>query len=133
VAASPRSPLTRAGHSSARHASQKLSPGQTGWLGADLRKAEPHLARISPAGPGAVLVCSDGLWNYRTDAAGLASMAMPAALTDPRAAASALVTFAIEAGGADNVTVVIAPFPPPEPAAPTCATATEETRIDEPA
>ncbi len=105
----------------------------TGWIGADLREAEPHLARISPAGPGAVLVCSDGLWNYRTDAAGLASMAMPAALTDPRAAASALVTFAIEAGGADNVTVVIAPFPPPEPAAPTCATATEETRIDEPA
>jgi serine/threonine protein phosphatase PrpC len=39
-------------------------------------------------------------------------MALPTALTDPLAAAQALVTFAIEAGGRDNITVILAPFPP---------------------
>jgi serine/threonine protein phosphatase PrpC len=37
---------------------------------------------------------------------------MPGALTDPLAAAQALVTFAIDAGGRDNITVILAPFPP---------------------
>lgn len=99
----------------------------TGWIGADLSEARPHVTRISPDGAGAVLLCSDGLWNYRPEAAGLAAMAMPAALADPLSAASALVRFAVEAGGADNVTVVLAPFPPPDLAAATVQT-TEETR-----
>jgi len=58
------------------------------------------------------MLCSDGLWNYQPDAAKLAGLAMPAALTDPLGAAQALVTFAIESGGRDNITVVLAPFPP---------------------
>ena len=59
-----------------------------------------------------LLLCSDGLWNYQPEAAGLAGLALPGALTDPLGAATALVTFALEAGGADNITVVLAPFPP---------------------
>jgi serine/threonine protein phosphatase PrpC len=84
----------------------------TGWIGADLSEAKPHLTTFAPEGPGAVLLCSDGLWNYQQDAAGLAARALPAALTDPLTAARELVTFAIESGGGDNITVVIVPFPP---------------------
>ncbi|HEY6297462.1 MAG TPA: protein phosphatase 2C domain-containing protein, partial [Streptosporangiaceae bacterium] len=54
----------------------------TSWLGADLAEPEPHLSRFEPVGRGVVLVCSDGLWNYRPGAAGLAELALPAALSD---------------------------------------------------
>jgi serine/threonine protein phosphatase PrpC len=83
----------------------------TRWLGADLPEPEAHVTRFSPAGPGVVLVCSDGLWNYRPDADDLAAMALPGALTDPLATAAALVKFAVDAGGIDNITVVLVPFP----------------------
>jgi len=63
-----------------------------------------------------VLICSDGMWNYRPDAAGLAKLALPDALTDPLSAAVDMVRFAIEAGGMDNITVVLAPFPLVRPA-----------------
>ncbi len=88
----------------------------TQWLGADLRDAVPHVARFELPGPGALLLCTDGLWNYQPDAAGLAALALPAALTDPLDAAVTLTKFALEAGGMDNVTVVLMPFPlaPPE-------------------
>jgi serine/threonine protein phosphatase PrpC len=94
----------------------------TRWLGADLVEPEPHVLRFEPPGPGVVMVCSDGLWNYQPDAAGLAELALPAAVTDPLGAAAELVKFAIDAGGIDNITVVLAPFPlaafPPDPSHP---------------
>ena len=91
----------------------------TRWLGADLAEPRPHGVRFEPPGPGVVLVCSDGLWNYRPETAGLAELALPAALTDPLGAATELVMFALDAGGMDNITVVLAPFPPaPFPAEP---------------
>jgi serine/threonine protein phosphatase PrpC len=83
----------------------------TRWLGADLADPEPHVVRFEPPGPGVVLVCSDGLWNYQPEAAGLAQMALPAAFADPLGAAAELVKFALDAGGMDNITVVLAPFP----------------------
>jgi serine/threonine protein phosphatase PrpC len=87
----------------------------TRWLGADLPEPEAHVARFEPPGPGVVLLCSDGLWNYRPAAPDLAALALPAALTDPPAAAAALVQFALDAGGADNITTVVMPFPPAWP------------------
>ena len=84
----------------------------TGWLGADLPEPESHVARFEPPGRGVVLLCSDGLWNYQPAAAELAAMALPAGLADPLAAAGALVKFALDAGGADNITTVLMPFPP---------------------
>jgi serine/threonine protein phosphatase PrpC len=84
----------------------------TRWIGADLGEAAPHVTRFEPPGPGALLLCSDGLWNYRPEAVKLAELALPGALTNPLGAATALVKFALDAGGMDNVTVVLAPFPP---------------------
>ena len=45
-------------------------------------------------------------------------MALPGAMTDPLGAARALVSFALDAGGMDNVTAVLAPFPPAHTAPP---------------
>ena len=96
----------------------------TGWVGADAAGTEPHVATFSPPGQGVLLLCSDGLWNYRPGAAELAELALPGALTDPLGTARALVGFALEAGGMDNITVVLAPFPP-------TASAPEEKPADE--
>jgi serine/threonine protein phosphatase PrpC len=86
----------------------------TGWVGADLRDAEPHVVTFAPGGDGVVLLCSDGLWNYQPAATELAKMALPAALTDPLGSAAKLVKFALDSGGGDNITVVLVPFPPGE-------------------
>jgi serine/threonine protein phosphatase PrpC len=88
----------------------------TRWIGADLGESAPHVATFEPPGPGVVLLCSDGLWNYQPEAAKLADLALPSALTDPLGAAARLVTFALDAGGTDNITAVLAPFPPARPA-----------------
>ena len=90
----------------------------TRWLGADLPEPEAHIEQFTPKGPGVLLLCSDGLWNYRPEAAELASMAMPAALTRPLDAAADLAKFALDSGGLDNITVVIVPFPPRPDAVP---------------
>jgi serine/threonine protein phosphatase PrpC len=85
----------------------------TRWLGADMPEPEPHIAQFQPPGTGVLLLCSDGLWNYCPEAADLGVLVpFPAALTDPPAAAAALVKFALDAGGMDNVTVALIPFPP---------------------
>jgi serine/threonine protein phosphatase PrpC len=83
----------------------------TRWLGADITEPRAHVSRFEPPGPGVVLICTDGLWNYLPEAAGLAGRAMPAAATDPLGMAGELVEFALEAGGMDNITVVLVPFP----------------------
>jgi serine/threonine protein phosphatase PrpC len=100
----------------------------TRWLGADSGEGPPHVVRFEPPGPGVLLLCSDGLWNYQPDAAELARMALPAALTDPLGTAAGLVRFAVGAGGADNITVVLVPFPLPRtdgPEAPASASSHE--------
>jgi len=83
----------------------------TRWLGADVSDPEAHVVTFTPPGPGVVLVCTDGLWNYLPEADGLAALALPLAATDPQRASGELVTFALEAGGMDNITVVLIPFP----------------------
>jgi serine/threonine protein phosphatase PrpC len=84
----------------------------TRWIGTDAVPPEPNLRTFQPPGPGTLLLCSDGLWNYQPDAAKLAELALPTALSDPLGAAGKLVNFALAAGGMDNVTVVLMSFPP---------------------
>ena len=92
----------------------------TRWLGAEAADLTgdparaPHVEQYSPPGTGVLLVCSDGLWNYRPEAAELARLALPRALTDPLGAANDMVRFAIECGGADNITAVLIPYPVPQ-------------------
>jgi serine/threonine protein phosphatase PrpC len=92
----------------------------TRWLGgeaadlADDPERAPHVERFTPPGAGSLLICSDGLWNYMAEAANLAGLALPKALTDPLGAAADMVKFAVDAGGADNITVVLIPYLGPE-------------------
>ena len=83
----------------------------TRWLGADIAEPRPHVARFSPPGPGVVLVCTDGLWNYLPEAGDLAGRALPGAISDALGTASELVQFALTCGGMDNITVVLVPVP----------------------
>jgi PPM family protein phosphatase len=77
--------------------------------------AEPDVVALIPAGPGALLLCTDGLWKYLHDADGLAALALPALRSGgPHAAAAALTAAALTAGGADNVTVAVLPVHVPQ-------------------
>jgi serine/threonine protein phosphatase PrpC len=81
----------------------------TAWLGGGDADRAPHVERYAPSGAGVLLVCSDGLWNYLPGAEDLAELALPKALTDPLGAAVDMVKFALDAGGADNITVTVIP------------------------
>ncbi|MFK0296083.1 protein phosphatase 2C domain-containing protein [Streptomyces sp. NPDC090442] len=82
----------------------------TGWLGADAYEVEPHVAAFRPDGPGSVVVCTDGLWNYAESAAALAAVLPLDAPARPLHAARTLVGHALDGGGHDNVTVAVVPF-----------------------
>ena len=82
------------------------------WLGADAGVVRAHVRTMPLTGPGVVLVCSDGLWNYLPDAGQLADVALPKAVDAPFAVAVELTALAIDRGGHDNVTVVVVPFNP---------------------
>jgi serine/threonine protein phosphatase PrpC len=82
----------------------------TRWLGGG-SAPEPGVTTLSPAGPGVLLLCTDGLWNYEPEAVDLAALALPvSSLAGPRAAADALTAHALDAGGRDNITVVCIPI-----------------------
>ncbi|UQA95365.1 PP2C family protein-serine/threonine phosphatase [Streptomyces halobius] len=85
----------------------------TGWLGADAYEVEPHTASFKPDGPGVVVVCTDGLWNYAESAAQMAAVLPYDAPARPLGAARTLVAHALDGGGHDNVTVALLPFPAP--------------------
>lgn len=85
------------------------------WIGADAGDIEPRVVTVEPNGPGHVLLCSDGLWNYVPDAAALAQ-ATPSA--GGMTAAVGLTKLALDLGGHDNITTVLVPFPPTEGNAP---------------
>ncbi|ANZ18657.1 magnesium or manganese-dependent protein phosphatase [Streptomyces noursei ATCC 11455] len=85
----------------------------TGWLGADAYEVEPHVAAFRPDGPGTVVVCTDGLWNYAETAGSMAAVLPLDAPVRPLNAARVLVDHALDGGGHDNVTVAVVRFPTP--------------------
>ena len=78
------------------------------WLGADADRDPPNVAAFTATGPGHLVVCSDGLWNYVPTAGAMAALVTDGAAL---AVATGLTTVALEAGGGDNVTVVVLPYP----------------------
>lgn len=83
------------------------------WLGADgpvKPWSDSCIRTLRTTGPGVLLLCSDGLWNYLSDATALAEVATA---TAPAVAARELVEFALRCGGSDNITVAIVPVPQP--------------------
>lgn len=87
----------------------------TRWIGVDHPEdAEPHTREVDLSEDGWVLVCSDGLWNYCSDASDLQRLVHETAgrLGDsgrsPMSLAQALTDFANESGGADNITIALA-------------------------
>lgn len=78
----------------------------TRWVGAG-GSTEPEIVDFEPAGSGLLVLCTDGLWNYLPDPVDLAAVVAPALRAGgPSEAAEILTTFAIAAGGGDNITVV---------------------------
>ena len=83
----------------------------TRWLGVDSPGGDPSYTSIVANGPGWLVVCSDGLWNYCSDAAALRDLTLEqltVTQNDPLVTAGALVDWANAQGGHDNVTVALA-------------------------
>ncbi|MEV0288434.1 MULTISPECIES: PP2C family serine/threonine-protein phosphatase [unclassified Kribbella] len=83
----------------------------TRWLGKDAPDHTPRTTTVQVTGPGWIVVCSDGLWNYCSEAAPLADLVRQTAAAhggEPLATASALVDWANAQGGQDNITVALA-------------------------
>jgi serine/threonine protein phosphatase PrpC len=93
----------------------------TRWLGIDAPDHTPRTVSLDLDGPGWLLVCSDGLWNYRSEAQGLADLVADRAASagsEPLALAGALVDWANAQGGQDNITVALARVGARPPGAP---------------
>jgi serine/threonine protein phosphatase PrpC len=87
----------------------------TRWLGVDAPDHTPRTVSLDLDVPGWVLVCSDGLWNYCSEATDLADLVAAtgrASGTEPLALAGALVDWANAQGGQDNITVALARVSP---------------------
>lgn len=80
----------------------------TKWLGRDSTDIVPVCGVRTLDGPGWVLVCSDGLWNYASEAATLRAFIDQAGVLEPLGVALALLDVAKTAGGHDNITVSLA-------------------------
>ena len=85
----------------------------TKWLGRDSPDFSPRTGSVSVTGPGWLLVCSDGLWNYASEAVDLQGLiAELGGGPDPLTLADALVRWANEQGGKDNITAALARLSP---------------------
>jgi len=87
----------------------------TRWLGIDSPDdLTPHTASLQLVEDGWLMLCSDGLWNYCSDAAALRDLVattvagLGSAGLHPPTLAQALVDFANAQGGIDNITVALA-------------------------
>jgi serine/threonine protein phosphatase PrpC len=103
----------------------------THWLGTDAPELAPHIETMTAPGPGVVLVCSDGLWNYYETPASLRELvaAGPPGETVLETARR-LVDAALEAGGHDNITVAVKSLGAPSWAAEGEAGATEAEPVE---
>ena len=82
----------------------------TKWLGRDSPDFAPSTGTRTVGAAGWLLVCSDGLWNYVSEAADLQSLIAQLSTVDPDPLllAVSLVKWANEQGGKDNIGVALA-------------------------
>jgi PPM family protein phosphatase len=84
------------------------------WLGADADEPTPRIRSYRPPTPGRLLLCTDGLWRYLPDAESLRARLAGRARTSSLGGglveeARSLVSYALHAGGRDNVTALLIP------------------------
>ncbi len=83
----------------------------TKWLGRDSADYSPRTGSTTLRGPGWLLVCSDGLWNYASEPGHLQDLIARlsgAVGAGPLSLAEALVRWACDQGGKDNISVALA-------------------------
>ncbi|MFP5282448.1 MAG: PP2C family protein-serine/threonine phosphatase [Actinomycetes bacterium] len=80
------------------------------WLGRESPDAVPAAGSRTVSGAGWVLVCSDGLWNYASEAGALQRLLaeLDGDAHEPLPLAEALVSWANAQGGRDNIAVALA-------------------------
>jgi serine/threonine protein phosphatase PrpC len=102
--------LIAAGASAESEVVQRGAHTLTRWLGADAEAkpwSDSSVLAVTTAGPGWLLLCSDGLWNYLPEPADIARFCTGVGASE---AARALVDHALQCGGHDNITVVVFPI-----------------------
>jgi serine/threonine protein phosphatase PrpC len=82
----------------------------TKWLGRDSPDFAPRTGSVTVTSTGWLLVCSDGLWNYCSEADDLQALMhdLNSAREAPLPLAQALVAWANAQGGKDNISVALA-------------------------
>ena len=82
----------------------------TKWLGRDSPDFTPMTGSLTARGPGWLLVCSDGLWNYASPAEVVQKLIadLGGQAPDPLPLSVAMVRWANEQGGKDNIAVALA-------------------------
>lgn len=90
----------------------------TRWIGGDAESVAPEFSELSVSEPGVLVLCTDGLWNYFEDVERLGDL-IPRGPSPPLDVACQLTDAALDAGGRDNISVVVLPLgatPPARPA-----------------
>jgi serine/threonine protein phosphatase PrpC len=95
-------------------ARDKRAHAITRWVGSDAPDEQPGFVVAHVRAEGRLILCSDGVWNYTPSAASLARVleSLPAEAS-PAAVARTLAEVALERGGHDNITAVVADLAPP--------------------
>ena len=84
----------------------------TNWVGGDAPERPPQIVALTAEGPGRLILCSDGLWNYLSSADELAGLVAAVASRSAAAVARSLTETALARGGHDNVTVAVIDIDP---------------------
>jgi len=79
----------------------------TRWIGRDAPPGPPEIVSWKPEVRGRLILCSDGLWNYASSPEELGALARGSDDGSPLHLARRLTEYALEAGGHDNITVVV--------------------------
>ncbi len=79
----------------------------TRWLGFDAEDVVPSVVTIDLAGPGQLVLCSDGLWNYASSVSEFYQAMHHPPGTEALAIVRQGVEFALRCGGQDNITIAL--------------------------